>query len=224
MSSSSSSTKKTKCVDVVNPLSGGKRALELYNVVKDEGNVDVMELIITVGQMDAHDRLLAMPNLLSECALLRVFGGDGLMNECVNAIAKLVGDDWSRAANLRFQIHRCGSSNAVHKHITDSLAAQGNPPNGIVWLDVMRIDAKNGDWSRHAALHSGMALMADFDVLHEQKMRNVPVWAKDFLSPAMYDSFSDRKRRNHTRSHQNRIPNRHFYPLLVQFFNAILVI
>lgn len=183
--SSSSSIKKTKCIDVVNPLSGGKRALELYNVVKDNGNVEVLELIITVGQMDAHDRLLARPNLLAECELLRVFGGDGLMNECVNAIAKLVGDDWSRASKLRFQIHRCGSSNAVHKHITDSLAAGKHDADGIVWLDVMRIDAKDGSFSRHAALHTGMALMADFDVLHERKMRNVPVWAKDFLSPAM---------------------------------------
>jgi diacylglycerol kinase family enzyme len=182
-------------VDVVNPLAGGKRALELYNVRKDASNVRVHTLIITTGQMDAHDRLLALPDLLSDVHLLRVFGGDGLLNECVNAIASLVTDRasgellWQRASKLRIQMHRCGSSNAVHKHITDALAllpaASTAPADRLVWLDVMRIRAKDGAFTRFATLHTGMALMADFDVLHEQKMRNVPVWAKDVLSPAI---------------------------------------
>lgn len=184
---------KIHTVDVVNPLAGGKRALELYNVRREAAGVEVRELIITTHQMDAHDRLLALPHFLRDCRLLRVFGGDGLLNECVNAIAKLVDVDgrgslqWELAARLRIQMHRCGSSNAVHKHITDNLALlpSSSDSEKIVWLDVMRVRAKDAAFTRFATLHTGMALMADFDVLHEQKMRNVPVWAKDVLSPAI---------------------------------------
>jgi diacylglycerol kinase family enzyme len=197
-SSAAATTTIVNAVDVVNPLAGGKRALELYNVRKDAAGVRVHTLIITTGQMDALRRLAAMPQLLSDVQLLRVFGGDGLLNECVNAIASLVADSsssssggqlrWERAAQLRIQMHRCGSSNAVHKHITDALAllpAATPRDSKLVWLDVMRVRAKDGSFTRFATLHTGMALMADFDVLHEQKMRNVPVWAKDVLSPAI---------------------------------------